>query len=1528
MSNLNIKVDLSPYLPDTYLKHDIYKSLDKVDYTSYISINTTIFIFNIKCSQDEYKYYNDPEYLLYGIKKTQDSSPNIDFDYQVPSTFFFNYKDSNIENLLKPYVELENENIINPILIDLLNKIGYDVNLLEYVYGSSPNLILNFTYKELECYDSITDTKKRIIYLFFNIKNLEEINYNNYNSTVYYQKKYYNIFIYPFIFTNEKILSLNRNNNLFYNKNNYISKSINYIDLVDFDDKDLIKYFEKIDYKYMERRKNYLSTSNKLDLLINLSKNYKLYEDFFTISQNNKSIIISNNEISKTYYANLDYENKNLNSYTLSILNNNYVNNYLSYSGKEKQYSFTIDGKISYVKRLLELNKFKYSPYNCSILNIPSIYQMSKNYYINTYINLNYKNIVELSNELSNELLLETNTYLYKTLIAINPNLINLLYLISPDVKLSIHSLFQDCNQLNFGSSINKINLFFENTIKTSETFYVDKYKIIFNFKINDSEVSYVIILGICFYNGKNLNVTNTSITRNTDDLAYILFTNQDNSVSLCPQLYNLNELVKVYEDNDVINLYEIKNFKMLIDYNNLGEQFNYKDSLFNSFYTFIPFIQPIIVDYIQKTNNINGSIILSNPNPITNLFDINITKINNYIKNLINLSENIIELVDNDLILTFMNTLNYDFNLELYGKKYVYNYGYFPEVQLNSFLPNTINKYKLFNDIPETKNTLVSLPAGNYKVLKYKNFFPKYLFETTTKDNDLLILTINTINKFLNLDFLLFIKLPNNYVIDDKFIVDLNSSDKEYYLDRTNYSCNIGPSETQIFLVVSKKNGDPYVNSENIINGLELFSFYNQAYGINIPDNKYKIRLNLFFCTYLNFYQMILLSTVFTIYSENRNSLLDIDNSKLLLHNRVLLKDIVYYDFIRFNYLGEEDLKIVKQQYDTYNSKITDILYDSKYYANLIKINITRLVFIANTNKIIIYLKKAYYYLKNYLLIEEKNIMYIQLINWIGQVCLNITQINYSLGTTFSINNDYTQNYLILLKNITLLTSFESINDLIKNTEYIIYFFQEKIILTSKQIINDYNIIIDTPNINIDVKDEFIKIHDFLFKYELNILIIDQLSIKINNLLTSDIIQTVSIKYTNIDDIEIRLLINIVINFLHLVSLNSKKIDELINTVRIIYEDKTVDTLFTDLNNNVVKNMFLYNTDYYNSLKIKNFNIDKFLNDYIICIKYFANPNNSSQTSHLYYLKSINENIINYINNTIKYLNLINIQIIGIYKYIYDIDIGIISKVDITKSDNIANMYYLLTVFKENYFNMNKIINENKINIFQEFNLVIDFFNEYIISIIDFLFYIEIKLYFSKLSTFNENLFLDILKILEISEFYTLINEIIQFINQISLGNTTIINEFITNAYDSNNFELKNPIEELAELKSIISNYNYQNKNIYSILKKYILNSYIVTNKIQNFDGLILNITYQGQEIIIIRDYNILYYNLSNSSFNFDLYLISIVKNSIDYQISILDYYYESDESNNLFYKQLINYNYLYIGYIVNNTNNLDNIV
>jgi hypothetical protein len=238
----------------------------------------------------------------------------------------------------------------------------------------------------------------------------------------------------------------------------------------------------------------------------------------------------------------------------------------------------------------------------------------------------------------------------------------------------------------------------------------------------------------------------------------------------------------------------------------------------------------------------------------------------------------------------------------------------------------------------------------------------------------------------------------------------------------------------------------------------------------------------------------------------------------------------------------------------------------------------------------------------------------------------------------------------------------------------------------------------------------------------------------------------------------------------------------------------------------------------------------------------------------------------------------------------------------------------------------MNKIVINNKINIFQEFDLVINFFDEYVGSINDFLYYIETIIYFKNLSAYNENIFLDITKILLVSEFYVQINIILELIDQISNGNQKVIDEFINSIYNSsvvNDYKLKDPNEEMIEFKSIIKNYNYYNKNIYPLIKEYVINSYIVTNKIYDLNGIVTNIIYQGQDIVIIRDYNILYFELSMSSFNFNLELIDIVKKSIDYQISILDYYYESeDPTYNLFYKQLINYNYLDMKYILNNTN------
>ena len=81
----------------------------------------------------------------------------------------------------------------------------------------------------------------------------------------------------------------------------------------------------------------------------------------------------------------------------------------------------------------------------------------------------------------------------------------------------------------------------------------------------------------------------------------------------------------------------------------------------------------------------------------------------------------------------------------------------------------------------------------------------------------------------------------------------------------------------------------------------------------------------------------------------ECQNSIIDISNTNWQLHNKDLLKDIVYYDFIRFNYTA--NLIKIKSEYDTYSQSLTDTLYFNKYYLNLLKTDINRLIFVFNTD-------------------------------------------------------------------------------------------------------------------------------------------------------------------------------------------------------------------------------------------------------------------------------------------------------------------------------------------------------------------------------------------------------------------------------------------------------------------------------------------------------------------------------------------------------------------------------------------------
>ena len=143
----------------------------------------------------------------------------------------------------------------------------------------------------------------------------------------------------------------------------------------------------------------------------------------------------------------------------------------------------------------------------------------------------------------------------------------------------------------------------------------------------------------------------------------------------------------------------------------------------------------------------------------------------------------------------------------------------------------------------------------------------------------------------------------------------------------------------------------------------------------------------------------------------------------------------------------------------------------------------------------------KVYYYLSNYLYLQDKNLIFINIVNYLGNLCLYITQINYNLGTTYATNNNYCQDVLLIISTITILTSFEDINNLIKNIQFVISYFKDDIGLTLNELTINCDTIKKSLNTSTLIKDEYKLIYDQILKYELNFLIIEQLSLDIDNL-------------------------------------------------------------------------------------------------------------------------------------------------------------------------------------------------------------------------------------------------------------------------------------------------------------------------------------------------------------------------------------------------------------------------------------------
>lgn len=1483
--SINIVTDISPYLPDIFLKNDIYSSNDQTDYNTVIPLNTTIFVFfiyydfNTSTGLDP-SQYDDPNYLLYGVKNIKYSTyltPSLCFFAPVNNNNYGIYNDSINNN----YNIITNELYFNRqdvpiILINLLTNIGFDTNFINYSY---------FHYEELECYDRSSSISSKILYFYFSPLKNANINYNYFNSSIYYNNNYWNVLVYP-TYDNSLLTDVNdvnRNSNITYNFQDYLSKSKNNIAPLSFNNTDIIKYIEKIDYKYLENIENLINKNNKIDLLKYYSINIKNFNEFFN-SMIETNIFISNNEINKLYFENLDYENNHLNTYTLTKLNNNYINNNLSFSNNDKKYSFTMNNKLANTK-----SKNKYSCFNYDIINIPSIYQITKNYNIDSYIDVTKENL-----NTNNELLFITNNNLYKILLLIDPFIIGDTYLLKNTVFLTVANLYQNNNQLEFGTDLNKVNLYFTNKLINTNTFYINKYKIIYSTILSDkSKVDYIIILSIIFYNGININITNLSVTANTSELGFISYTNQDCSVTLSPTIsYN-----NIINTSNILTrralqypLYDLKKYSYNINYSNIStfvNTFNYYYC--NNFYFNITNFYPKIEDYDNNDNQII-------PN---NQLDILLNKVNNLIKNIVNINRNISNFkfdIGTSKTLLMLSTV-LDSNVDI---AYISNYSYFPNIIPEKSLPNTINTYKMNNynqlDINNNliyNNNLVEVPAGNYKVLYYNNLFNNYnLSAVPTDENDKIVKSINTYDQFYNNNFCLMIKLPDNINVDDQFYFD--NYKNEYYSD--NYSSNIGYYKTSIYMVLCyvATNNQIYVTTENIIYGLELFNSYNDVTDTD-TGNKYKIKINLLVNNYINFYQMNFYGEFFNTYSEQNNLILDINKLYQNLYPTTYLNDVVYYDFYRFQ--NDYDYNVITLQYKNFDITISNNLYWKKYFLYQLQINKNRLIFIFNSIKNLFVCIKSLIYLKqilnNKILGNNNNIYLIDLVVYNINLSKNINYNNYELNITYSTNNYIIQNIINDVSTININTSLETINTYIKNMNYVI----DYIILKINYVKNDFNKTYDNllnfnyNNYSISNFNNFIDISTELNKILTNIIIkLDIFNLSYDNVFNitfnNDLIKNNIQSSSNVNT-----LISSIINYILIILLNSTKIDELYNLLNLIYYNQKFDIINYDNYTNVVKNNYIYNTKYYNYvMKIQNFNYFSFLADLKKTISYYANPENIDKNNFIYtdlagnpsytdkrytevstiYKKCINDGILKIIDNVVLFFQLINEQIIGIYKFIYNIDEGSLPKVDIYNNQNISNLYFLLTEFKNNVDNMYNIITTNNINIFQEFIPAVKFFNNYYSDINEYLLYIQIYNDITNINVASTIISEDILKILDINEIYAEIKQYIDTIHKLyNLSDLDIINEY---------------------------------------LNKLGLNIQITNIKLY--------------DIVVYNDFNIVQENIF-PVFNFNKDLLINIQKINDLTSSVFNYYYTTPDID--FYKQYINYNYITSPLLYVNIQNID---
>ena len=287
---------------------------------------------------------------------------------------------------------------------------------------------------------------------------------------------------------------------------------------------------------------------------------------------------------------------------------------------------------------------------------------------------------------------------------------------------------------------------------------------------------------------------------------------------------------------------------------------------------------------------------------------------------------------------------------------------------------------------------------------------------------------------------------LPFNIEQDNEFQCIIENN----FTNQTTYSMGIGSNKTAMYLVLTNENGTPYnfyssdEFSTGIIFGIKMYN-YNNFISENL---KLQVIPNLYMTQYLNLNEFIILMESFNDYSDVNNVLWDINNTYLKLHNFNSLKEIILYDYKRFN--PEQDMKQTIEQYSKFNYKTLQILYENKVQLNYLRYCIKILIYVSNLYKIIKLIQKIYSYCEiikiNMMFKQYENKYIIDLVKYNSLNILNLFASNYNLSITSGNFETKIYTQVSQMSEINLNVSLEEINNYQSYCIYIIYYSLNKL--------------------------------------------------------------------------------------------------------------------------------------------------------------------------------------------------------------------------------------------------------------------------------------------------------------------------------------------------------------------------------------------------------------------------------------------------------------------------------------------------